>query len=508
MTAAARVVAWVDDRINPIVVKELRQAVRSRFISGMFLFLLAVELLSVWIYLMVASEAAANLEGGEALTGWLVGILSFACVFLVPAYSGIRLAWERSADQADLMFTTSIRAGAVIRGKLLTAVILIALIYSASAPFILLTYLLRGVDLPTLFGMLAVTFVYALWASQLALLVGAIRTSPVAKVFLGLIAFSVMVAYGSAAQAFIASMQYGFAMGGGGSAVPSLWTSQAILAGVTLAGTGLLHTLSVALLLPPSANRMWPTRVYLTALWMVSLAGAFLWWIWTGGEWTLVVWAIGWACLLNLFMLVAVSERDSWGPRVRRYIPRHPLLRVLAFLAYSGAGGGLAWTVCLSVLTVLAVILFGEAYALHGTDLEESLAWTTGILLYGLAYGLTGSLVRRIFFSGRLRLPHYYTWLLVLAIQALGALVPLFIMLLIAYGTNDWSMLALDAWGWFITNPAHLAEESGRGPRFVLLFLWTGGVVLASLPWFYRQIAAFRPIEPRLVETEGAATHA
>ncbi len=509
MTAVASAVAWIDDRVNPIVVKELRQAVRSRFISGMFLFLLALELVSVWIYLLLASPTDDSLRGGEGLTGWLLGILSLACVLLVPAYTGIRMAWERSADQADLMFTTTIRAGAVIRGKLLTAVVIIALIYSASAPFILLTYLLRGVDVPTILGMLALTFVYALWATQLALLVGAIRTNPVAKVLLGLVAFLAVIGFGSATQAVMAIATMGPLMGPAysGAAAP-MWAYQAVIAVVTLAGTGLLYTLTVALLLPPSANRMWPTRVYVTALWIVSLIAAVSWWDTYGTEGMLIFWAIAWASLLSLGLLVAVSERDAWGPRVRRYIPRRPGRRLLAFLVYSGAACGLAWTICLAGLTLIAVILFGNVDAITGRDFDTTLAWTAGILLYGFAYGLTGSLARRLLFSRRVHLPHEYTWLLVLALTALGSLVPLFLVILVAYGTHDWSVMELENWGWLVTNPAHLAEPRGREVRFILLLLWTGAVALASVPWLLRQVGAFRPLEPEPPETQGAATHA
>jgi len=39
---------------------------------------------------------------------------------------------------------------------------------------------------------------------------------------------------------------------------------------------------------------------------------------------------------------------------VRRTIPRNPLLRLLAFLFYTGSAGGIAWCVLLFVATMLA----------------------------------------------------------------------------------------------------------------------------------------------------------
>jgi hypothetical protein len=58
---------------------------------------------------------------------------------------------------------------------------------------------------------------------------------------------------------------------------------------------------------------------------------------------------LGWGmvgCILfSLQFAISVCERDGWGARVARRIPRSPLLRVPAFIFYSGAAGGIAFGV-------------------------------------------------------------------------------------------------------------------------------------------------------------------
>ena len=44
--------AWIGDAVNPIVVKELRQASQSRFVTAMLMTLLSIQLIALGIYLL------------------------------------------------------------------------------------------------------------------------------------------------------------------------------------------------------------------------------------------------------------------------------------------------------------------------------------------------------------------------------------------------------------------------------------------------------------------------
>src|SRR5579871_4620977 len=80
-----------DDLLNPIAVKELRQAVKSRIVmSALMLFLLiqlSILLLNLWFDDRRGSEAL-NLHAGQEIFRILQGFLLGTCMLLVPAYAG------------------------------------------------------------------------------------------------------------------------------------------------------------------------------------------------------------------------------------------------------------------------------------------------------------------------------------------------------------------------------------------------------------------------------------
>src|SRR5205823_4778714 len=79
----------------------------------------------------------------------LQGILLFTCLLFIPAYTGIRLAAERSDINVDLLFISTLRPRAIVRGKFVAALVLAVLIFSACTPFMTFSYLLRGLDVPS-----------------------------------------------------------------------------------------------------------------------------------------------------------------------------------------------------------------------------------------------------------------------------------------------------------------------------------------------------------------------
>ncbi len=504
MSAPATIRRVLDNAVNPVAAKELRQAVRSRFVTVALLFFLALEFAVVWIYLLVNPSAARSLSGGQGLAAVLYAILLWFCMLFIPIYSGVRLAWERSRTQRDLMFATTISAGAVVRGKLLSAMALAGLIYSVCAPFMVFTYLLRGVDLPSIFLVLGIGLLYVLGAVQFAIFLAATPISRVAKVLLGLFALGAVFYVG-----LVSVMFYATAMLGPGlpfvAPLGSLWPVFVSMVATPLAGTGLLYVLSCALLKPPSANRMLPVRLYVTTLWLLGGGVAVGWYLLLGGGGDgILLWA-GVSCTVFAgWFLVAASERETYGPRLRRQIPRFPLWRVPAFLLYSGAAGGLTWAALLTGITLAVVFLPPWNWTPSAPDTDDFVGVLGGLALYGLAYSLTAVLFRRLVSMGRYRIRPCYTWVIAVAMGAVGSLVPLFIVMLIAYGHESVSMDVLEGGPWTFLNPAFLAQEAWRTEQLIAVGLWTLVVVLASAAWALRQVGAFRPPVPRLVPVSPA----
>ena len=143
--------AAAGDQVNPIVVKEFRQAVQSRLVIAVLILSLLINLVVVGGYVMFSPDADTSMQGGQTVFMALLTILHLTCLIFVPLYAGVRLSLERGDANIDLLFVTTITPGAIIRGKYLAAMALTLLIYCACLPFLTLTYLLRGIDLPTIF---------------------------------------------------------------------------------------------------------------------------------------------------------------------------------------------------------------------------------------------------------------------------------------------------------------------------------------------------------------------
>ena len=74
-------------------------------------------------------------------------------------YMGLRVASERQDNNPDLLYISTLSPGRIIRGKFFCAAYVTLLFFSACLPFMALTNLLRGVDLPTVFFLMAFLFI-------------------------------------------------------------------------------------------------------------------------------------------------------------------------------------------------------------------------------------------------------------------------------------------------------------------------------------------------------------
>ncbi len=341
-----KVLAWAAaaaGRINPIVVKEFRQAVRSRFVVAVLMLFLLVDLTILGGNLLLSPEAATDAESGQGVFAALFGVLLFTCMGFVPLYAGSRLSLERNDTNIDLFFVTTITPGAIVRGKYFTAMALTLLIFSACMPLLVFTYLLRGIDLPTIFFVLTVAFLACAGANALGIFAGCL---PGGWLLRGLVAAAAIIIL-----FWSAGMTFAFVMGDvlmfGRHRITWGWDFLAGFGTVVfmeLLGIGLLQVLSAAMLSPKPANRMLVPRIYTTVCWGLSglVLGAWCWHEGTGEP--LIAWLIPGTMLFSGFAVMAMGERDAWSRRVRKRIPRNPLLRVLAFLFYTGSAGGLAWS--------------------------------------------------------------------------------------------------------------------------------------------------------------------
>ncbi|MEI6808952.1 MAG: hypothetical protein WCN95_09520, partial [bacterium] len=342
--------------LNPVLVKELRQAVRSNFVVAAMCLLVLTQLITTGVALGNADMAIASygfFNQGQQTFMIMLSILSGGCLFFIPAYCGFRLAVERAPGNVDLLFITSITPWTAIRGKMLSGVVLAILFFSTSAPFMVLTYLMRGIDIPTMLIALGVAFLYVTAAIQAAIVVACVPANRLFKVLLALATAGVFViGIGPMVAVTFELLSSGsFGLGLGVSVTIIVTVTLLLYVGIM----AVMHVFSTALIMPESANRALPVRITATAVWTASLVAFLILTAYAGMD-PLYFWCgLSTGCI-GITMLIALSESERLSVRVRMTIPRG-LLRIPAFLFYNGPAAGVTWSLVLFGMTVGVTII-------------------------------------------------------------------------------------------------------------------------------------------------------
>jgi hypothetical protein len=479
--------ARIDNRINPVVVKELRQAVQSRFVVAALLILLGIQLLAIGLYLIRRDTTLMDFDAGNVVFMFLYGILLFVSLFFVPLYAAIRLIAERSDANVDLLFVTTIKPRSIITGKITAATIISILIFSACMPFMTFTYFLRGVDLPSIFIVLAMGLLIVVAATQMAIFVACIPGNRASKLLMAVILLVLLL------------LIFMMATAGGGGLIEfgigsrltdwQFWKGGlGFLAFLGLLG-GIFFALSVALIKPVAANRALPVRSFITIAWAVIGAGVMLVSFLEKSHMPVIYWQIILNWIFALALFVAISERAQLGRRVMGTIPGSWVKRAIVFPFYSGAASGLFWActgICLTLLTAWLWSKFFSSYSNHA-DLIGSLKWIGAMCLYFFCYALSAALLRRWLLVGVLS---SLTWLIGLILMVCGIVVPFMIGYLLYFGDHWWDN---DAYNWLVGNPFAWTDKTGRGMYLVVAAVWGGIVALINLPWFIKRVREFRP---------------
>ena len=169
---------WCSEFCSSILVKETRQALKSRqFIWTYFLLLLCV---GVWTVLgLTMNDNYRDLDyrvGRELLMGFWV-ILGFPLGLIIPFGAYRSMAREFEDGTIQLMSITTMKPYQIVMGKFGSAMLQMLTYLSVLAPCILFTYMLRGISLSQIVLGLAVCVGGSICLTILGLfLAGAVRS--------------------------------------------------------------------------------------------------------------------------------------------------------------------------------------------------------------------------------------------------------------------------------------------------------------------------------------------
>ena len=140
--------AQLSERLNPIVVKEVRQGLRTRVFWIFFgLMLLACVCISLIAW---ATAQEVGFDAGKNFFIAFFVCLAIVQFFIIPYTAYRSMAREREDDTWVLLTLTGLGPRRILRGKLSSFIVQGALYGSAAGPFLLFCYYLNGIDLPTI----------------------------------------------------------------------------------------------------------------------------------------------------------------------------------------------------------------------------------------------------------------------------------------------------------------------------------------------------------------------
>ena len=415
---------------NPVFLRDMRQAVRNRFV---------LVSLQVYIALLVvaSSDVIVNsglflnsLPFGNSLTcdgrGLFAVVHPISFIFsalIVLIHTGGRVITERLND--DAMFVTTLRPFQIVFGKFLSGVMLSFLIYSITAPFIMLAVFLRGLDM----GGACFSFLFSFCFVQTlnAILLGTLSGTrslfdliPRMIAFLLLVCAMIFLLFLCILNIIVASIVLAE-----GEPQPSYWLEWlSILYFYCFISLG-MFLLALAQYSSPSNNRMLPLRVSLTfaCLPFLFLVGDFL---------TIQILLLPFSVLC----VIAMFERNEYRVRLRRSIPTTPFKRICAFPFYTGDCNAFVWlNGCLLVLFALYVFVEKlTIYDYHSYG-EYGLANFSNCVMF-FNYTLAATFLQR-------HLPQRYvpknaTWIVFLALLAMGAVLSMLLTALISVQSSSW----------------------------------------------------------------------
>lgn len=477
----------VDDRLSPILVKELRQALRAKVVMAAQLVTLGVMLVIMGIGLL-AQDPGREEGGGFAVA--IQCVLMIVCAGLVPLYTGVRLALERHDTGRDLLYVTTLSPRGIVLGKWVSGLCLGVLCFFGVLPFFVLCAFLPGVDLRGVLVCVGLDMAALLAGTALAVFMGALSQGWILRLLLG---FVYLFLAGCAVAAGTAVGYAVMVSGDLGDRDIRQGLPFAVLLGLWLGG--LMLTLAMASIAPDASNRARGPRLYL--LWSLvpaALAVGGACWMDLLTDDHLLTFMVSCGILFSFAALMAISEPDTLGARIRRHLPSGWFGRVRAFILCSGAAQGLLFTILmwllLAAFTAVAIWLLG-GHNLSGS--EQRLAWgALAMPAVVLVYGLLGNLVRRWLFP---RTRPMVGAMIGVGLGVAGSAVPPVLAALLSPGRmqdHQVMMLAL--------NPLGLMIVDGGSDFDTLALAWLAGVpaallVLAGVQagWLARQWREFAP---------------
>jgi hypothetical protein len=359
-SSLARLEAALDkagEYLNPILVKECRQALKSK----QFLITFALVLTCAWGWSIVGvalqgPDVYFSFSGPDIFYIYFL-ILAFPLLIIVPYGTFRSLAGEREDRTFELLAITTLKPRQVISGKLGSSVLQMLVYFSAVSPCLAFTYMLRGIDVLTIVFMLIYIFAASLAFSLLSLLVATVTAEKHWQVVLSVVlilglAFAFLMTCGISYE-MLRWSHFGFDD-------EEFWLAHGAMLTAYVSYFALFFFAAAGQLTFSSDNRSTPLRIVMLIQFLL-FTGWMTWGVWIGGGFAeqdfgafitiyLVFSGLHWYVMGTLLC----GEWPYLSPRVKRQLPQSFLGRSL--LTWFNPGPGTGYMFALGNLLAAVVV--------------------------------------------------------------------------------------------------------------------------------------------------------
>ncbi len=378
------------DRCNPMLVRVVRQELRNRAFIGIFMLLLAGGVIAAMIVAAITNGQLSE-QRGEDVSRGLFGTIAvgwcFALWLVQPMGCYRSITTERGDDTWDLLELTGMRPAKVISGLMLASLVQGMLYTSVLAPFMVMAYLLRGIDLMAVLFTLIVIPLGSVAASVLAVFTACLGNNKASRATLGgILGLGLFACWASSAGLWFNLNEMTYYFGSLRNGDVESWAATGAILNVWLSGVALLFVLSAALLSFRAANRSTGPRLMWWILWFNA-------WCWTlvtfasshfdFDDWLelQIVFAVFGVAAAGVLGLFSTTEDLALSPRQARSITdaRGWWRRFAMLLLGPGAARGqLSW-LAMGTISLLIGLVGWLAYDKSGNFHESQTlvtAWT------------------------------------------------------------------------------------------------------------------------------------
>lgn len=478
MKAVAEVSEDFGDRWNPLLVKELRQSMRSR---GFAILFLGTQLVAAAIAAMVL--AVGGSEPGQGLLIALGTCLVLSAVGVVPVFAFLSFTQEWDDNTHDLLVLSQLGPGRIAFGKLKCALLQVGLLSVSFAPYLALGLLLEGVDLVLPITLLFTVAVVSAGASCAGIaLAGVGRSRGVRTVLLGLFTVASL-----GMCAFWIVMLNGLVQASSFLREDAFWGAYAAAFLMVVYSAGLCFLAARAHLAHPEEAPTLPARA-------VAAGGALLLpWLVYAVPATASIFARSEALVATGTFLVTLpalvcfaTERERLGRVLERRLPKSVVARLLLHPLLPGGGRGallmLLVAVAIGLSAVGANAVFAPTVGFISAAISMDLAFYVALAAYFWIYTSSASLL-----TWRLGDKLGWRWVARLSVPVLflgGSLAGML------FGSVIGDKLMAN--GGHLLNPFWVLFEVGRNSTedaLPALLTISGVLVLAQVPRWVRGVA-------------------